>query len=440
MYGAVRGWSGIGDCFIMSRPIFLGFLILFLLLLGLAALRGTILALTIPLLVYLFHGLWRGPESLDLEIERTLSQERVAPETPVEVTVKIANQGSDLEELMVEDVLPATLHVSDGSPRHLTSLRRGESCTFAYRVQAPRGGFPFEGFRVRAGDQLGLLQVTKTIPTFSQLFVFPLVSRIKQVPIRPSRTRAYAGLIPARRGGAGVEFFGVRGYQRGDSPRHINWQVSARHEQDLYSNEFQQERVADVEIVLDGRQRTNQFAGDRSLFEHSVMAAGTLADSFLMQGDRVGLLVYGQYLQWTLPAYGKLQRERILHALSHAAPGASQVFEGLQHLPARVFPPESQVVLVSPLVEDDYLPLVQLRARRYRVMVVSPDPVSFEAGYLPQRGEVRLAARIVRMERRLLLRRLQRAGIQVVEWDVSEPFDQATRSAFSRQAGTGNRR
>jgi uncharacterized protein (DUF58 family) len=207
----------------------------------------------------------------------------------------------------------------------------------------------------------------------------------------------------------------------------------------LYSNEFQQERVADVGIVLDGRERSNLFAGGRSLFEPSVVAASALAGAFLAQGNRVGLLIYSQYLQWTLPGYGKLQRERILQALSGAAVGASQIFDGLQYLPARVFPAESQIVLVSPLVEDDYSTLIQLRARGYQILLVVPDPVSFEQEYLSGRtgrlakADVELAARVVRMERALMLGRLQRAGLQVVEWDVAQPFDQAVRRAVGRR-------
>ena len=197
--------------------------------------------------------------------------------------------------------------------------------------------------------------------------------------------------------------------------------------------------------VLDGRERSNLFAGGRTLFEHSVLAAGALADAFLTQGNRVGLLIYSQYLHWTWPGYGKLQKERILHALSGAAPGASQIFDGLQYLPARVFPPESQIVLVSPLVEDDYTTLIQLRARGYQVMVVVPDPVSFEQSYLLEqrsryaRADVELATRLVRMERDLLMRRMQRAGLHIVEWNVAQPFDQAMRraAAFQRQLGKG---
>lgn len=410
-------------------------MILLLMLAGLALLRGAMLALSMPLLVYLLYGLWRSPERIELEVQRELSAERVAPQAPVKVAVTVINRGEALEELAVQDAVPDALSVIDGSSRHWISLGAGETFEFEYTVSGPRGGFPFESVHAEGCDTLGLIGLTQDVRLFGQLFVLPTLSRIRQVPIRPRRTRVYAGAIPARVGGPGVEFFGVRDYEPGDSPRQINWRVSARHLEELYSNEYQQERVADVAIVLDGRERSNLFTGGHTLFEHSVMAAGALADAFLTQGNRVGLLVYSRFLQWTLPGYGKLQRERILQALSGAAPGESQIFDGLQYLPTRVFPSESQIVLVSPLVEDDYSSLIQLRARGYQVMVVVPDPVSFERSYLaspPSKysaADVELAARVVRMERELLLARMRRAGLQIVEWNVAQPFDQAIRSA-----------
>ena len=106
----------------------------------------------------------------------------------------------------------------------------------------------------------------------------------------------------------------------------------------FYANEFQQERVADVGIVLDGRLRTNEFARGHSLFEYSVQAAASIADALLTQGNRVGLLVYATYLAWTFPGYGKIQRERILHALANARTGESQVFSDLEHIPSALVP------------------------------------------------------------------------------------------------------
>ena len=44
----------------------------------------------------------------------------------------------------------------------------------------------------------------------------------------------------------------------------------------------------------------------------AVNAAASLADAFLTAGNRVGLLIYGLYINWTNPGYGKRQRENIL--------------------------------------------------------------------------------------------------------------------------------
>jgi len=45
---------------------------------------------------------------------------------------------------------------------------------------------------------------------------------------------------------------------------------------------------------------------------------------------------------------------------------------------------------------------------------------------------VKLAARVIQLERGLLLRKVQHAGIQVLDWDVSEPFDLAVKRKLGR--------
>ncbi|MCJ7723985.1 MAG: DUF58 domain-containing protein, partial [Anaerolineales bacterium] len=313
--------------------------------------------------------------------------------------------------------------------------KKGGAASWTYAVKGPRGYYVFASMRVTGCDHLGVMIRKRTIPTGGYLLILPVVMRLKHVAIRPRRTRVYAGTIPARQGGPGVEFFGVREYQSGDQTPWINWRASARHPQALFSNEFEQERVADVGIVLDGRQHTNLFNDGRSLFEYSVLAATALADSFLTQGNRVSLLLYGHYLDWTLPGYGRIQRERILHALSRATPGDSLVFSNLAYIPTRLFPAHSQVVLISPLSPDDLSVLIQLRSRGYQVMVISPDPVAFERSYLPQQPAVLQASRIVHLEREIFIKNLQRAGIQVLDWDVRQPFDKVVQSELRQIPG-----
>lgn len=416
----------------MSRSLLLGFLTYGLVFTGVALVRGEFIALALPLALYLLAGYLFAPDELKLEATRHLSTERTAPGSEVTVTVTVTNRGSHLDELLLTDLLPAELTVRFGTTRHLLRLPKNASFTFSYRVAGPRGGYGFETVRVQTNDFLRVTSREVQIEAKGQLFIFPPVTRLRHVAIRPRRTRVYAGSIPARVGGTGTEFFGVREYHPGDPPRAINWRASAHHDDVLYANEFQQERVADVGIVLDGRLRTNEFPHKHSLFEHSVQAAAALADALLTQGNRVGLLVYAAFLRWTIPGYGKIQREKILYSLAHARPGGSEVFADLEHLPTRLFPPESQIILISPLHEDDLSPLIQLRAQGYQVLVVSPNPVKFEIAYLPRTQNVALAGRVVALERSLLLQRVQRAGIQTLDWDVAEPFDQVVKKKLSR--------
>jgi len=179
-----------------------------------------------------------------------------------------------------------------------------------------------------------------------------------------------------------------------------------------------------VGIILDGRERSNLISANTSIFEYSVQAAATLSNAFIQQGDRVSLLHYGKFLQWTFPGYGKYQRERILRALTEVEPGQSLVFAYLQFIPTQIFPSKSQIVLISPLTGDDPEVLLQIRARGYRVLVISPDPISFEKSTLEDTNETRMATRILSVERQLLLRKLLQGGIRVINWDLNLPFDQ----------------
>jgi uncharacterized protein (DUF58 family) len=403
-----------------------------LLLVGLVTLNGGLLVLALPLAIYVGAALLFGPPEPQLEIARTLSADRVRENEEVVVTLSITNRGAALEEVLVEDRVPHRLTVIDGQPAVLASLPSGKSLEISYTVRARRGGFDFGDARVTASEHLGLFQRKIILASEAHLSVLPEALRLRQVAIRPRRTRGYAGPVPARLGGSGVDFFGVREYRAGDPRRWINWRASARHSRALFSNEFEQERIADVGLILDARRRSDVRVGQDALFEYAVRATASLAERFLIDGNRVGLLVYGRVLDWTFPGYGKIQRERILRALARAQPGDSQVFERFENLPTRFFPAGSQLVLVSPLCMDDLPMLIRLRARGYQLLVVRPDPVPLELELLGQQPGVDLAARIVRLERTLLKRKLQQAGIQVVDWQVDRPFAQVLHASLDR--------
>jgi uncharacterized protein (DUF58 family) len=416
----------------VNRLLLLSILVYLLFLLGLVTLDGRVLALVLPLVVYIGAALLYGPGPLRLESTRSLSADRVQENMSVVVRLVITNRGDAVQELRVEDQVPQGLEVIDGQTSVLASLPPGRTLELAYTVRPRRGGYKFRHVGVTSSEHLGLFQRKAVLQAPARLSVLPETLPLRPIAIRPLRTRGYAGPVPARVGGSGVDFFGVREYQPGDPRRWINWRVSARQPQALFTNEFQQERIADVGLILDARLRSDVRLGDDSLFEYAVRATASLAGRFLLDGNRVGLLVYGRALDWTLPGYGKVQRERILRALARAQTGDSQVFDQLDYLPTRLFPAQSQLVLVSPLFMDDLSMLVRLRARGYQLLVIRPDPVPLELQLLDQEPGAPLAARIVHVERVLLRRKLQQAGIQVVDWQVDQPFDQAVHASLGR--------
>jgi uncharacterized protein (DUF58 family) len=70
----------------MARRAFLLIILTYgLVIAGLVTLRGELLALALPFVLYLLVGLWRAPDQIHLDIQRTLYSERIAPEKPVQV-------------------------------------------------------------------------------------------------------------------------------------------------------------------------------------------------------------------------------------------------------------------------------------------------------------------------------------------------------------------
>ena len=417
----------------MHRVIKLGVVIYILLVLALAGTNGTLLALMIPFMIYLGTGFIFNPGKLNLDVNRTLSKERAFPGEEIDVHVTITNHGSSLDLIQIKDCLANGLNIIGGFNHVLTSLSTGESVSLCYTISGSRGLYHFNQLEILVEDSLQVNTEQFQIQTKDRLFIQPETFRIDHLKIRPRRTRVYSGYIPARSGGSGVEFYGVREYQHGDPLRSVNWRASARHTQKIFINEFEQERVADIGIILDTRLRS-QIVPDsgNSLFEFSVQAASALAETFLKDGNRVGLLLYGTLLDWTLPDYGKVQRERILKRLSSVQPGESLVFDDLEYLPTRLLPPNSQIVFISPLIDKDLPILINLRVSGYAVMVISPNPIQFERSHLSDMTDsIKTGTRLAILERSLMLKKLQQSGVQILDWHTKIPLDQALSIALT---------
>lgn len=403
---------------------------------GLALVNGTLIALALPLVCFLAAAMLFRPGPPQLNVRRTLSGQYVSPGAQVKVHLDIVNQGEPLEELMVAESLTAPLEQVEGQSRALMILPPGSEASLDYTVRGKRGKYLFPPLQVQVMDTLGLICYEEQIHLADSLSILPETWRLKRISIHPLRTHGFAGPIPARQGGPGLDFYKVREYQPGDALRWINWRISARYNQALFTNEYEQERITDIGVVLDGRETMDAHTPQGDLFEYSVRAAASLAETFLGDGHRVGLLIYGRALEMTLPGYGKVQRERLLRALAIARTGDSMVFKGFDQIPTRFFPPHSQIIVISPLSQDDLPALAELRSNGFQVLVISPDAVAFALRSVEKdTAEIALAARLARSERGLLLHSLERMGIPAVNWDVSIALDVVIQAGLGKVRG-----
>ena len=408
---------------------------LVLLVVGMLLKHGSILALAIPPILYsCFCAISAMRLNIPtLHIERTASRHRMIEGEEVEITVDVntnfGNRGHHF--ISVIDKLPAKAQLVEGENQFLGSLLSGQSAKFSYRIILPRGKHQFSEALVTSWSRWGLASNMKSIPHETIIIAHPKIEQLGAITIHPRRTRAFAGPVKANLGGQGLDFFGCRSYVPGDDVRRINWRAFARQD-NLIVNEYELERLADVSIIVDARLQAHYRLGTDTTFDYSLRAAGSLTRHFLQVGNIVGLLVYGDMVHWVFPGVGKLQERKIFDALSSAYAAEKEVFEDLRKIPTRLFPAQSQLIFVSPLIDDDDVEVIALLIDRgYSVILVCPHAAAWEAEQMGSSSSAQVAARIANLRRSLFLDSLVRTGTRIVNWDITEPLAHA----FARDLG-----
>lgn len=374
---------------------------------------------------YAAYATQTDPPTLDLAIERELSDPDPDPGDEVTVTLTIRNEGPLLTDLRVVDGVPSAVQVADGSPRLATALRRGRTAELSYTITARRGHHEFDPVFVAARNASGSAEREEQVAVETSFTCIPDLATLQSLPLR-GKTGKRVGRLTTGSGGAGVEFFAVREYRPGDSLSRIDWRRLAK-TGELSTIEFHEERAASVVIILDGREGAYVADADgRPAMDYQVEAAGAVSQALLEVGDQVGLGAFGPRWTWLAPGLGRDQRARLRSELALAdafspVPSTERFLPGLairrirKHLPGA-----SQVVFISPLPDDSILRYVrEIEALGHPVTVIAPDLTTTETP----------GGTVATIERRLRIRQLRERGIRVVDWDVTEPIAVAVAEA-----------
>lgn len=398
-------------------------------------------AAVLPLSVVGFGALVAAPPESAVAVERRVSDHTPRPGDTVTVTLRVTNESERyLPDVRVIDGVPDPIAVVDGRPRGHCTLAPGETDEIDYDVQVPRGAVTFEPATVAVRSLAGTTERRTDAAGTDRLRV-----SVTAASLPSSDTAELAGRIETDDAGSGIAFHSSREYRPGDPINRIDWNRYAS-TGELSTVAFHEEKAATVVIVVDDRTsvRTIATPGERDAGQRGRAAAAELATALLSAGDRVGLAVKDSDGGFVQPRSGASEgvppteyRARGEGFLPPRGAGAAQetaIRRFLDHrdelpdaLPLRRegfwfadeladhFDDDTQVILVSPLVDDEPVEAAEgWRARGHGVTVVSPDPTQPTVG-----GELE---RVRRRERKQTLRRV---GAHVVDWDGTDRLETA---------------
>lgn len=421
-----------------SKTLVLGLIIFSLLITSLITRNGDIAWLVLPFLTFLAMGILQTPplDKVRLYAKRTVEKTQSNGSGLVDVNLSINNQSLDSVNFSIHENIQDGMEITDGELGKWVSLLSGESTQLKYSFKAERGNFSWDSARAVISDPLGLIETELLLPASATIQIRPKIKKFKAIPFRPQSTLHSPGSIPARLGGSGTDFFGVREYHPGDSLRWLDWRLTARHPRKFFTKEFEQEEIAEIGLILDARLETDLQIGEDSLFENCLNGTASLAEMFIHQGHRVSLLVFGETLLNVFPGYGKTQLHRIMGCLSKAKVGiGNHATASLNFLPIRMFPSHALIIIFSSLTTTDWSLFQRLRAHGYQVLLICPDPIDFAKPTLDQDSTSQMAIRAADLERRLLLSSITQLKIPVINWKVKQPLFPLVRNALTRSRG-----
>lgn len=297
------------------------------------------------------------------------------------------------------------------------------------RFESARTGH-LDGFRLDwvAVSELGETHLASQ--ETGRLLVEPGAGLLGEMPL-PHQLTGLTGGHNSRRRGEGDDLHDIAPFRSGDRLRRIDWRVTARlgtHDPaagtQLFVRRTQALAEAVVMLVLDSRDDVGvdvrTWAGGVSVpvteptsLDIARYAAATMARSYLMQGDRVGLADLATRRRPIAPGAGRRQLTRITHALALSRPDGEP--------DRRVRPPQipsgAAVIMISTFLDADAaqaaLAWVSLGHRVIAVDVLQPPHVAD----LPPAEKT--AASLVFAERRLALHRLRANGVSVLDWPAA---------------------
>lgn len=218
-----------------------------------------------------------------------------------------------------------------------------------------------------------------------------IIQKIRRIQIRTAHKvdELLAGTWHSAFKGRGIEFEEVRPYQVGDDVRAIDWNVTAR-SGEPFIKLFREERELAVMLLVDLSGSQDFGTGEQTKRELVAELGATLAMSAIRNNDKVGLTLFTDEVEKSIPARkGSRHVLRLIRELLYCQPigTSTDVKKGLDYL-NRTSKRRTVVFLVSDFLDSGFESTLKVASRKHDIIpVVVSDPRESE---MPNVGLVRL--------------------------------------------------
>jgi len=255
--------------------------------------------------------------------------------------------------------------------------------------------------------------------------VWPDLGPVRSPQLQTFLRNAQIGLVARRIRGQGTQFEALRDYEPGMDRRRIDWKASARHNA-LYARENEAERDNQIVFALDCGQAMCEPVDGLPRIDRAVSAALTAAYVALKGGDRVALFGFADQPLAMTPF---VTDTRAFSRLQQAAAGLDYTARepnftlALATLTARLRR-RSLIVLFSDFTDTTSAELmvesVERLVRHHLIIFVTMADTELESLARAEPAAisdiaVAVAADSLARQRALVLQRLRRLGVDVIE-------------------------
>ena len=183
----------------------------------------------------------------------------------------------------------------------IPQLRRHSTWQAQYRLRLPRRGrYTWPPVLVTTGHPFGLVRRSVRVAASEPVIVLPRLGRLNRQRMHRllQQQPGYSNKRPVvRHPGAQTDFYGLREFRDGDSPRWIHWRTTAR-VGELMVREFEEPPIDNLILVLDAwlprpanelRVKLAQVVAENREIIRSLLAAGPVPDPQRRQAKEIAL-------------------------------------------------------------------------------------------------------------------------------------------------------